>query len=103
MIRMSNKVKLFSVFLFILTSSCVQYGNPVNTKPDQLKHGIQAATLADVGMDERLIQSMQDAITSGVYSNIHSILILRGNKLVYEQYWPGYDESRNTGFAGLIL
>jgi CubicO group peptidase (beta-lactamase class C family)/pimeloyl-ACP methyl ester carboxylesterase len=71
-------------------------------KPDQLKDGIQTSTLTDVGIDAKLIKAMQDSITAGGYSNIHSVLILRNNKLVYENYWPGHDENRATDFAGMI-
>ncbi len=35
-------------------------------------------------MDGGLIEAMQDFITAGAYPNIHSVLILRNNKLVYE-------------------
>jgi len=96
-------MKQFIIFLFILFYSCKQHENSTyNNKPDQLNDGIQTSTLVDVGMDEKLINEMQDSITAGGYSNIHSVLILRNNKLVYEKYWPGYDENRVTDFTGLV-
>ncbi len=69
-------------------------------KPDQLKDGIQTATLKEVGLNEKNIQKMVDSIVNGNYTRIHSVLILRNNKLVFEQYWPGYDVVRGKGFAG---
>lgn len=95
-------MKQFIIFLFILFYSCAYHENSKYNKPDQLDDGIQTSTLTDVGMDEKLINAMQDSITAGGYSNIHSVLILRNNKLVYEKYWPGHDESRGTDFTGLI-
>jgi len=69
-------------------------------KPAQLKDGILTATLKEVNLDEKQIKAMTDSITSGNYPNIHSLLILRYNKLVYEEYFPGIDETRGVGFVG---
>lgn len=69
-------------------------------KPDQLKDGIQTATLKEVGLNEKILQTMVDSIVNGNYPRIHSVLILRNNKLVFEQYWPGYDVVRGKGFVG---
>lgn len=95
-------MKQFIIFLSILFYSCGPHENSTNNKPEQLDDGIQTSTLIEVGMDEKLINAMHDSITAGSYSNIHSVLILRNNKLVYEKYWPGHDENRSTDFAGMI-
>lgn len=95
-------MKQFIIFLFIFFYTCAHHENSTYNKPDQLDDGIQTSTLTDVGMDEKLIKSMQDSITAGGYPNIHSVLILRNNKLVYEKYWPRHDENRGTDFIGLI-
>jgi CubicO group peptidase (beta-lactamase class C family)/pimeloyl-ACP methyl ester carboxylesterase len=71
-------------------------------KPDQLNDGIQTATLKEVGLNEKMIQKMVDSIVNGNYPGIHSVLILRNNKLVFEQYWPGYDVVRGKGFVGFV-
>jgi CubicO group peptidase (beta-lactamase class C family)/pimeloyl-ACP methyl ester carboxylesterase len=71
-------------------------------KPDQLNDGIQTGTLKEVGLDEKIIQTMVDSIVNGNYPHIHSVLILRNNKLVFENYWPGHDENRATNFEGVI-
>jgi CubicO group peptidase (beta-lactamase class C family) len=95
-------MKQYILFLFIIFLSCTQRENPVTHSPDQLDDGIQTSTLSSVGMNEQLINAMQDSITAGSYSNIHSVLIFRNNKLVYEKYWPGYDENRVSDFTGKI-
>jgi CubicO group peptidase (beta-lactamase class C family)/pimeloyl-ACP methyl ester carboxylesterase len=69
-------------------------------KPAQLSDGIKTATLKEVGINEKFINVITDSITSGNYTNIHSVLILRNNKLVYEQYFPGTDVTRGVGFVG---
>lgn len=73
------------------------YKNPV-----PFKDGIQTATLKEVGLNEKILQAMSDSIVYGNYPGIHSVLIIRNNKLVYEQYWPGYDVVRGKGFVGFV-
>lgn len=72
----------------------------VYKKPTQLNDGIKTATLQEVYLDAQQIKVMTDSITSGNYPNIHSVLILRNNKLVYEHYFPGTDVTRGIGFVG---
>src|SRR5688572_732958 len=80
-----------------LKQSAVSY-----KKPDQLNDGIQTATLKELGLNEKIIQKMVDSIVNGNFPRIHSVLILRNNKLVFEQYWPGYDAIRGKGFVGFV-
>lgn len=63
----------------------------------QSNDGISIGTLEEKGFNAKLINAMTDSIQSGVYPNIHSVLILRENKLVYENYFDGDDQSRFTG------
>jgi len=64
----------------------IKHSDTYSIKPIQLNDGIQIATLKDVGINENLIYAMTDSIITGVYPNIQSVLILRNNKLVYENY-----------------
>jgi pimeloyl-ACP methyl ester carboxylesterase len=69
-------------------------------KPEQLNDGIKTATLKEVGLNEKIINALTDSIINGGYPNIHSILIICNNKLVYENYFPGNDAIRGIGFVG---
>jgi len=95
---------LHKLILLLLLNSCyilLHAQKPsVYKKPVQLKDGIQTSTLKDVGIDEKIIKAMQDSIVNGNHPNIHSVLILRNNKLVYEKYFPGTDEIRGKGVTG---
>jgi CubicO group peptidase (beta-lactamase class C family) len=51
---------------------------------------------AGSGFDPSMLDKIDTAITNGTYPNIHSLLIARHGKLVYERYWPGKDESWGT-------
>jgi CubicO group peptidase (beta-lactamase class C family) len=43
-------------------------------------------------MDSGMINKMTNVIVTGEYPNIHSVLIAKNGKLVYEKYFPGKDE-----------
>jgi CubicO group peptidase (beta-lactamase class C family) len=71
-------------------------------KPDQLNDGLQTATLKEVGLNEGMIRIMTDSIVNGDYPNVHSVLIFRNNKLVFENYFPGIDQHRGKGNVGFV-
>src|SRR5690242_14771683 len=45
-----------------------------------------------VGFDASLLNKIDTALSNGTFPNIHSVLIARNNKFVFEKYWPGKDE-----------
>ncbi|HEX6848716.1 MAG TPA: serine hydrolase [Chitinophagaceae bacterium] len=92
--------KYIFIGLFFCFCACKQE-NISSKIPVMLDDGIETASLKDGGLDETVIKAMADSIANGDYPNIHSVLILRNNKLVYENYWPGQDEIRTTDFVGL--
>jgi CubicO group peptidase (beta-lactamase class C family) len=93
-------MKQYIIFILIISYSCRHNETAFFESPEQLNDGIQTTTLKDVRINERYIKLLQDSINSGIYPNIHSVLLLRNNKLVYEQYWNGHDENRRTNFVG---
>jgi CubicO group peptidase (beta-lactamase class C family) len=58
----------------------------------QPAEGIATSTLSAEGVSAEKIRALAAEIEKGTYPNIHSLLISRNNKLVYENYWPGKDE-----------
>ena len=86
------RIKTLFIYLSILFffSNCAPQEN--NQRPEN-DEGITVASMADAGIDSTVINKIDTAITNGTYPNIHSLLIARNNKLVYEHYWPGKDES----------
>ncbi|MCF6405513.1 beta-lactamase family protein [Chitinophaga filiformis] len=63
-----------------------------NGYPAKLADGISIATLKDEKISEDKINMLAEEIGKNTYPNIHSLLISRHNKLVYERYWPGEDQ-----------
>jgi len=86
---MPRFLSLIYLLLFAL-SSCLQ---PDKKNSEKAEEGILLASMADVGIDSAIVNKIDTAITNGTYPNRHSLLIARNNKLVYEKYWSGKDES----------
>ena len=65
---------------------------------DQSQH--LSSTPESVGLSEIKLKTMTDAVISGEFKKITSILIARNGKLVYEQYFDGDSQTfRNTRSA----
>lgn len=69
--------------------------------PKQYDDGIDVSDLKDAGIDIAVIENISRLILMDSFPNIHSLLIQRGNKLVYENYFSGYDQinARNIGYV----
>jgi CubicO group peptidase (beta-lactamase class C family) len=60
-------------------------------RPEEAGDGWETATLSTVGMDQRPFMDLVQRIGSGAYGEVHSVVVVKDNKLVFEQYWPGHD------------
>ncbi|MEJ2545203.1 MAG: hypothetical protein P8Y99_14135 [Calditrichaceae bacterium] len=69
--------------------------------PEQISDGLAVGKLSDVNIDSKLISQAMDSILQNRYKNIHSILIYKDNKLVFEEYFIGhkfrYDTTDHLG------
>jgi len=85
---------LFLSFTFLSCSedeiSTVYKYNP----PVQTNDGLNTSTLDDVKINTVLIEKMVDDIDSNVFGAIHSVLIVKDNKLVLDEYFGGYDRDK---------
>lgn len=66
--------------------------------PEVLQDSLTCSGLDKVQINIARIEKLTDKIISGRYNNIHSLLILKNNHLVFEKYFPekifaGYPES----------
>src|SRR3984957_6837877 len=60
-------------------------------QPAQLADGLPVAPMYNEGMDTGKIASLTKLILADTFPNIHSMLILRHGKLIYENYFAGED------------
>ena len=72
------------------------------SKPEDHGDGIVTGTLKGAKLDEEKIVAGTNEILKGTYPNIHSLLILRNGRLVYEKYFTGEDIERGKGRLGVV-
>jgi len=58
--------------------------------PENIHDGLRVASLDDVQINPALLISLTKDILDDKFSEVHSILILKDNKLVFEEYFPGH-------------
>jgi len=96
------------IILFVITA-CIIRCNESSTGPDnnnagryiynvpeQINDGWQTASMKSVGMDSSKLEVLVERVNSKYYKNIHSVVIIRNNRLVFEQYWKGNDFGMNS-------
>ena len=81
------------IFLaIILLSSCVKNKDILYdySAPEDIGDGLEVSTLSDEGLDENKFREMMEAVIADPLHRIHSIIVLKNNKLVFEEYFEGY-------------
>jgi CubicO group peptidase (beta-lactamase class C family) len=70
--------------------------------PAQTDDGWETASLASVGMAERPLVDLMDRLDETEGHNIHSLVIVKDGKLVFEEYFPGekFNLAEYTGETG---
>ncbi len=58
--------------------------------PENINDGFEVGTLEEVKIDSSLIIKAVNKINSGKYNEVHSMLIFKDDKLVFEEYFPGH-------------
>ena len=97
---MKKKFSLFSFsipfILFLLFISCSEenISEPppeyVYQIPEQIGDGWETASLEDVGIVPDKLIEIADYINCGLVREVHSILIIKNGKLVFEEYFKGH-------------
>ncbi|HET9276773.1 MAG TPA: hypothetical protein VFN95_01265, partial [Flavitalea sp.] len=83
---------IFWLFYFILSKYGIGQNNKLTIQPPDLKDGIKTGALLKAGINADSLNELTGQIASGFYPNIHSLLIYKDGKLVYEKYFPGKDQ-----------
>ena len=85
-------IRIFPIYLslLLLLAACFQQGQK---RTADNNGNSSAASITGSGIDSSALEKIDPVIRNGTYPNIHSLLIARNGKLVYERYWPGKDES----------
>lgn len=56
--------------------------------------GLLTGTLDNTGLDKALLNEMMQKIVDGTYANVHSVLIIKDGKLVFEEYFYEYNKTK---------
>lgn len=88
MTKMTRKALLLALLCAILIAAC----GPESTSPTppQTDDGWQTADPASVGLDVKKLEQAVARIHDGTYQNVHSLLVVKDGKLVFEEYFRGY-------------
>lgn len=98
----TNTLTLF--LYYDADATMLEQQNSTNTVPyrykkaESFQDGLTCSGLDQFQINISRIEELTDKIISGEYKNIHNLLILKNNQLVYEKYFPekifaGYPES----------
>ena len=95
---------LVTILLLTTTYGCCQNSTRslvyTYQEPSRQNDSINTGNLTNVGMDSSQIIIMTKRILADSISNVHSLLIYKENKLVYENYFSGNDQrhGQNLGY-----
>lgn len=96
-LKKSKNIRLIIILVFLTFSSCVytriRSTNYIYKKPLQFDNNLTTDNLQSVGIDTTKIIEITKLILADSFPNIHSLLITKDNRLVYEQYFSGKDEN----------
>ena len=93
---MKHTIAFFLLFTALFLATCHKFDDPsVNYtyRIPSAGNELEVSSLTDEGMDSSLIIEMTDKIIQEEFKRIDGLLILKNNKLVYEEYFHGYTES----------
>ncbi|MBK6750067.1 MAG: serine hydrolase [Acidobacteria bacterium] len=71
--------------------------------PRSLNDGIRTGTLKSARLDEARMSAGMNEILKETYGNIHSVLVIRSGKLVFEEYFTGPDQNNHQGEIGVVV
>ena len=90
--RLFFKFAALAICTLILSTSGCQKQKSQSREKEIENVQIPEGSAEQVGIDKIALSEMENAILSGEYPNIHSVLISKDGLLIYEKYFQGYDE-----------
>jgi len=88
---MKKAILIISILtLFIISCKFDTSGQYTYQPPENINDGFDVGTLDEVNIDARLIEKAVNKIHQGKYKEVHSMLIFKDNKLVFEEYFKGH-------------
>ena len=76
--------------LSLILISCNSGANRYYHPPEYINDGINVGTLEEANIDSVGIKKALNRIGKGKYNEVHSMLIFKDDKLVFEDYFSGH-------------
>ena len=90
-VYMKKTILLISILSLLLVSCqsepSIQY---TYRQPESINDGFDVGSLDEVNIDSVLIEKAVNDIKQGKYKEVHSMLIFKDDKLVFEEYFQGH-------------
>jgi CubicO group peptidase (beta-lactamase class C family) len=80
------KKLVIALILFIFAGCSNEKGNTLQI-PEDISDGISVSNVANHSLDTLLLSQLNTDIFNGMYGNIHSLLIMKDDELIVEQYY----------------
>lgn len=80
------KKSIIAFIVFICVGCSNEKGNTLQI-PEAINDGIHVSNVKSPGIDTVLLSQLNTDIYNGMYSDIHSLLIMKDDELVVEQYY----------------
>jgi CubicO group peptidase (beta-lactamase class C family) len=88
---MKKAILIISIFTLLIASCGSDRESQYTYRlPENIDDELNVGTLDEVNIDSNLIETAVDKIGDGKYKEVHSILIVKDNKLVFEEYFIGH-------------
>jgi CubicO group peptidase (beta-lactamase class C family) len=99
---MKKEILIISIFaLSIISCNSDTSSQYTYQPPENINDGLNVGTLDEVNIDSALIIKAMNKIQQGKFEEVHSMLIYKDNKLVFEKYFKGHqfkwDASKHHG------
>src|SRR4030095_10569697 len=100
-----HKTLIMVVFalLVLAASAALSQQSPVYQTPAARNDGWQTADADSVGFDSKRLAALTHSIRSWPELGVHAILIERNGRLIYEEYFNGFDERWGTPLGPVTM
>jgi CubicO group peptidase (beta-lactamase class C family) len=88
--RLLNKYTTFSANVWYARTEEERKKGYHYQQPATANDGLKTGDIAASGLDTALLSDMMRKIMNGVYNDVHSVLIIKDGKLVFEEYFYQY-------------
>jgi CubicO group peptidase (beta-lactamase class C family) len=91
--KLLDKNVFFPASMWYARQTSVEKFNYTWQQPKDDKDGLLTGSIEKSGLNTLLLAQMMQKIVDGTYPNVHSVLIVKDGRLVFEEYFYEYDKN----------